>query len=576
MIFVEKYNNFISKEKRRKIKIIYFLGILTAILEVIGISLIIPILSLISNPTFFYNPILSKFVPDFFINSDWNVQIIILLIFVTFFYFLKNAYIILYTYITNIFFFSIQKEISNNLLSIYLKLPFLELKKISSPKILRNLTSEAAFLQRLISSSVTLFIEIVLLTLIFTGLLIYNTKLTLIVFLIFFSSAFIFYFFARKKNMELGKIRQKSEESKSKTILEIIGALREVIIYKKKDFFFDKYKMFNENISRAAGLQTVLQQSPRILLETVFLIAVVILVYITVLNKDSLDELLLLMALFAAASFKILPSINRILLALQTMRYSSPVIKNLREQFNLKNKIVNHTNLENKLRKNSKNMIELKNVSFDYSNGKTILKNIDLKIKFGETIAIIGPSGTGKSTLFDLILGLVQPSSGKVLIYGDKIDQVKEFWHSQVGFVPQKPYILNDLIKFNIAFGTKIGEVDNKKLLNSINLSQLKKLIFNIKKGPNFVVQENGNNLSGGQAQRLGIARALYNNPKLLIFDEPTSSLDVKLEKSFHNVLSSFKRKKTIIISTHKLHTLKFYDKVYTISNKKLKLLRNV
>ena len=112
--------------------------------------------------------------------------------------------------------------------------------------------------------------------------------------------------------------------------------------------------------------------------------------------------------------------------------------------------------------------------------------------------------------------------------------------------------------------------------MSSINLSQLKKLIVNLKKGSNFEVQENGNNLSGGQAQRLGIARALYNNPKLLIFDEPTSSLDVKLEKSFHDVLGSFKRKKTIIISTHKLHTLKFYDKVYTIRNKKLKLLKNV
>ena len=252
------------------------------------------------------------------------------------------------------------------------------------------------------------------------------------------------------------------------------------------------------------------------------------------------------LALFAAAAFRIMPSITRLIVNFQTLKFSISTVDKLYKEFPLKSDTTNFINSEKRLSFNKE--INISNLSFKYPlNEENILEDINLKIKIGESIGIVGKTGEGKSTFVDLICGLLQPQKGKIKVDDNDIQKNVKSWQQQIGYVPQNIYLLDDTIKENIIFGRGAVDKVDTNLENSIKLSQLEKLILKLPNGLETLVGDRGTRLSGGQIQRIGIARALMNNAQVLIFDEATSSLDIDTERDLINDIYKLKHKKTLI-----------------------------
>lgn len=276
------------------------------------------------------------------------------------------------------------------------------------------------------------------------------------------------------------------------------------------------------------------------------------------------------LALFAAVGFKIIPSINKIIFAIQHLKFYLPaseiVIKDLKlniEAYKINLKKITHSN------------IKIHNLSYKYPNTKNyVLKNVNLSIKKNEIIGITGSSGSGKSTFLNCLIGLLVPTQGKIFVDKTNIFNDIRSWQNKIGYVPQQVFLTDENIFSNIAFGVETKNINKKKIFKVSKISQLGNFLKK-KEDYNNLIGERGVRISGGQMQRVGIARALYNDKDLLIFDEATSSLDPETEKNFLQSIESFRRKKTIFIISHKINTLKICDRVYKVNKKsfiKLKL----
>jgi ABC-type multidrug transport system fused ATPase/permease subunit len=275
------------------------------------------------------------------------------------------------------------------------------------------------------------------------------------------------------------------------------------------------------------------------------------------------------MVLFAAAAFRLMPSFGRLIVNFQTFKLSLAGVQKLHKEFPLK--LDSHILNGKETKIIFKDKIEISNLSFKYpNNDEYILKDINLKIKSGESIGIVGKTGEGKSTIIDLVCGLIQPQKGNILVDSIDIQKNLKSWQQQIGYVPQNIYILDDTIRENIIFGRKIDDNNQNYLTEAIKLAQLDNLISNLPQGLNTFVGDRGTRLSGGQIQRIGIARAIMNNAQVLIFDEPTSALDAETEKSLVRDINKLKFKKTLIIISHRTSILDQCDYIYELKNKSI------
>jgi ABC-type multidrug transport system fused ATPase/permease subunit len=281
------------------------------------------------------------------------------------------------------------------------------------------------------------------------------------------------------------------------------------------------------------------------------------------LNSQSIFPIL---GLYLAASFRIIPSINRVLNSIQTMKYLNPVIDVLYKEF----KLINNT-FDNSIQCQDisfNNEIKFDKICFRYPDTKTnILNDFSIRIKKGQTVGIIGKSGSGKSTLIDILLGLYQPESGQILVDGIDINKNIRSWQKKIGYVPQNVFLLDDTVEANVAFGIDKNFIDQIAVKNALKSAQLSDFINSVVDGENSIVGERGVKISGGQKQRIGIARALYFNPEILVLDEATSALDNENEANFMNTILMLKNSKTIFIVAHRLSTLKSCDIIFEISN---------
>ena len=287
-------------------------------------------------------------------------------------------------------------------------------------------------------------------------------------------------------------------------------------------------------------------------------------------NKDS-NELLTVLGVFVAATFRMIPSFNRIIFAVQNMKYKSSSVDLLFNEF----KSFEQSEKTIKKYKEIKfeNKIILKDIIFSYKKNNIILNNISLDINKGDCIGIIGTSGAGKSTFVNLITGLFSPSKGSIKVDGKDIKNYTRSWQNKIGYVPQDIFLADNTIQNNIAFGIEKEDICHRSIKKSIKNAQLDKFINSLDDGLNSQVGERGVQLSGGQIQRVGIARALYNNPEILILDEATASLDSQTEMNFMNSIKKLKGSMTILIISHRMSTLKDCNKIFKIQDKKLQVV---
>ena len=568
---IKKINLLLRKKQKKTLLYLCFLLIIGMFLEVFGLGLIVPLLTLILDPEIVTNSYYSIYIKEYFGDIDHKQFLSSALVILLVVYFIKTFFLIFLAFKQNTFLSNLYAEISVKLFNHYLNQSYIFHTRKNSATFIKNILVEVDLFRSYCTSLISLFIEFALLFSIIITLIYIEPfgAITIGLFFTFFSSLVIR---LTKKNLKFwGKKKEILDDTISKNILESYGGIKEIIILgriKLINKIFSKNNFFRARILR--NFLTI-TQIPRFILEIVAILGIVGFIFLMMnQNKDS-NELLTVLGVFVAATFRMIPSFNRIIFAVQNMKYKSSSVDLLFNEF----KSFEQSEKTIKKYKEIKfeNKIILKDIIFSYKKNNIILNNISLDINKGDCIGIIGTSGAGKSTFVNLITGLFSPSKGSIKVDGKDIKNYTRSWQNKIGYVPQDIFLADNTIQNNIAFGIEKEDICHRSIKKSIKNAQLDKFINSLDDGLNSQVGERGVQLSGGQIQRVGIARALYNNPEILILDEATASLDSQTEMNFMNSIKKLKGSMTILIISHRMSTLKDCNKIFKIQDKKLQVV---
>ena len=565
---LKKINFLITKRQRKGLVILTFLLFIGMIFEAFGLGVLVPALSILLNPDLLESTPYISSIRELMPNLTSQNFIIFFLLTIVFVYTIKTIFLVFLTFKQNRFLTNITAFISNNLFSSYLSQPYRFHLNRNASDLLKNIQVEITYLHDFLLCLLTIVIESALLIAVLITLIYIEPFGAISIGLIYGFLSFIFFQTTKKKIKAWGEIRQNLDSDISKLVLEGLGGIKDLLILKRTDFFKNQYSNKNFLKAKIKSNQGTLSQTPRFFLELISIVGLISFIILMIFQNKPIETLISTVGVFVAATFRMIPSLNRIITAVQSLKFYFPSIETIYNEVSISKNIKDLNDLEiPKLKSN----IKLKEVSFNFNDGDFILDCISLEIKKGEMLGIIGESGSGKSTLIDLIIGLNKPTSGVILVDDEYDISSYQNWTLQIGYVPQSIYLSDDTIKNNIAFGIPKNEIDNDQINEVIVKSQLKSFVASLENGLETRVGERGVQLSGGQRQRIGIARALYNNPEILVLDEATSALDSLTEEELMKSIIEFKGKITLIMIAHRLTTLKECDVIYELSDKQLK-----
>lgn len=556
----------IPKNYKFKSYLLIILLFIGSIFEIIGVGIFLPLLNELTSSNIVYIETFKGYLNQNFGIGE-NQIIYVFLLFICFIFLIKNLFLSFLIYFQNTYVERISTNLSSKLLEVYLKQNYLFFKSHSSSSLIRNINIEIANFVSLLNNIFKFTAEIffligILITLFFVDKLF--TSLSLVFFVLI---AFFYNLITSKFVKRIGKNRLKFAAITLRNLQQSLGAIKEIKIGNLENDFTEIYKDSTSKINKANNYFSTVQQLPRLIFEISIIICVSILIGFLISESYSSGKVLAIVGIYTISAIKIIPSVIKIYTSLQQMNFLKSVVDTI------KNELHYSTTIDQKkenLDVSFSDCLELKKISFDYPDIKyPTLDNISIKLKKNTSTVIIGESGAGKSTLMDIILGLLKPKSGEILIDNIKCDLNNLNWHKKIGYVPQSVYLLEDTIVKNVALGKDINEIDHDRLDEVLKLSNLTDLIDISPKGKETNIGEMGQKLSLGQRQRLGIARALYDNPEILIFDEPTSSLDIENEKKIIEEIFRLKNK-TIIFITHKIELLEKFDQVINLKKGKL------
>jgi len=555
------------KEKILFYKIIFF-TIIAAFLESLSVGALFPIISTFINSE---DSIISTYFESLELNSFSNLNILLFgLIIIFILYFLKALFITYVYWIQLKFLYNNQSQVASHLLKNYLNNNYDFYLKNNSSKLIKNIVSETHnYLTYFLQSLVNLMTEIFVTTFIFFLLILINPISALLISSIFIMLYWMFNLYFGKKVELWGIDRENFESNRMKLLQEAFGSIKEILVFGRARFFLTTFIFLNNKITFIARKQTFIMQLPRIWLETFMVFGLSILSYFLINSGNTIESVIAILVVYGAAAFRLLPSVSRIIGSVQSIKFAVSSLNIIENDFNSKFDILVKHNTPKSIA--FKNKINFNNVTFSYSrNGKNVLNNVSFEINKGEIVGIIGESASGKSTLIDLLLGLLTPISGSVKVDGKFIKDDLRSWQNLIGYVPQNVVLTDSTIFSNVAFGCDTDEINNNNVIKALEQANLGMLLNDDKQILDQKIGEKGILLSGGQKQRLGIARALYNDPEILIFDEATSALDSVTENEFLETVYSMKGIKTIFIISHKIDTLYRCEKILCIENGKV------
>ena len=574
-VVLNLYKLFSSRRKKQFLFLI-FLMIVSGSFDAISIVSIFPFLSVITNPEKFLqtNVLIKNFLNYFEINSN-NQIIAVFTLFFVLLVLISGLVRILNLWFNSKFAALLGNELSHEAFQKYIYQEYENHLENNTSNIISALTSEMMRTSAVIKLSLNFITASLVSILIIFGSVYLYPKIILSILIIFGTVYFLINSFAKKILEENGKLITISNANHVKVLQESIGGIRNVILDNLYQFYNTKYKKIDKTVRFLTEQNRFISAYPKYLIESIGLITIVIISFIFSYSSEGLESLIPTLGLIALSIQKLLPSVQIMYLSWSGIKErvsSARTIINLLSKFP-KNKFPE----KNRKLYNLKTNISIKNLSFKYKNEKKfILKDLNLEIKKGSFIGIIGTTGSGKSTLIDLILGLLKPSKGKVIADGFDINN---FYDSKnkiglelnISHVPQTIYLSDDTILSNIAFGVSKSHIDKERIKVCARKAQISDFIESLPDKYLTFVGERGVRLSGGQRQRIGIARALYKQSDLIILDEATSALDYKTEAKVINSIESLKNKTTIIMIAHRLNILKKCDKVFEIFDGKVR-----
>ena len=565
MNYIKNIKDILLTKQKNYLFYIFLLMLINSFLEAFSIGMLLPILSII-----FENSNAQISVKIFTILSRFGIEpkIEFFLIFVLLIFILKYSFTIFFTKTQTSFILDLKAELSSRLFRDYL---FKSLKfhtKTSSATLVRNIDKEVGIY---VNNFVTPIMSYVLATLtisfILILLLLVNVTSTILLMLIFGLIYFTIIKLTSHKLKSIGTLRQHHDKFSLKYIYEAIRTIIEVKLLELENYYTEKYFFHVNRLAKISTSRAIIGVLPKIIFELTLLIIIFYLIFYYTSNNLPIDDLIGQIVIYMTASFRMMPALNLITSSHQKIKYglpSSELLKKAYEEIDIQKYSKKSLSQINDI--NFDNIIELKNVSFGYENDKKIFNNLNIKIKKNQTIGIKGKNGTGKSTLVKIICGLLDPIDGNLLVDNKIVNSNTSDWKKKIGYIPQDINLIEGSIKKNICLSIEDKDFDETRLNKIIDDVQLRELINKLPSGINTNIGEMGSDISGGERQKIGISKALYRNPEILIFDESTSSLDEESEKKFVELLEIKFKNKTKIIISHRLAAFKFCDEIYDLS----------
>lgn len=566
---LKKLNYILNKKQKRKSIPCLLLIILNGIFETLGVAVIVPFLQALLMPEVLRkNVLISKALSVLKIESDYGM-IVLLGIFVVCIYLLKNSIMLASNYTKTKFSTLTKKELSTEMFAFYLGRPYVYFLDINTADVIRGIGYDTDCTYSMLESIFLVVNAGVKIVLIGVYLFMEDALLTVVMLMVAMMMIIISVVILKPRLRRLGNEQCEAITLQSKWVIQSIQGIKDIKITGREQLFKDKYEKAYERRSKVELSNKLMNDLLYPVMEVCSVAGVIFAIIIRLSISVDIKAFITTCASFAMGLLRIMPSVSAIISSINSMVFAKPAVdaeyKRVLEARNSAAKPKSGEICEEK-RITFNEKILLKNIFWKYpKSDKYILKNLNLEIQKGDSIALIGASGAGKTTLADVILGLLKPEEGKILIDGRDINEIPKQWCQLVGYVPQSVYLIDDTIRNNVLFGMK--ESDDEKIWSALEQAQLKPFVESLPQKLETIVGERGVKFSGGQRQRIAIARALYYSPEILVLDEATSALDTETETSVMEAIEMLQGKKTLIIVAHRLATIRKCNKIYEIAD---------
>ena len=571
----KKLMHILNREQKKKMAGLGLMMFFGALLEMLGVGLIMPVVegvmagdALLEK---WYIRLMGNFLP-FETASQWILFLIAAVIAV---FILKNGYLLLQTSVQARFVNKNQSKTISYMLEEYLNRPYEYYLNADIPTVFRTIDGDVPKMFTTLMEFIQLGTEGMVSAVLGLTLLITNPAMTLMLLVIAVGMTVIVILVLKPTLNRLGRTSQKIQSQMGKWKLQSIYGIKDVKILNKENFFAGSFGKYSERNARLTTNYTVLNNTPRLLIETFSICGILGYLAVCVSNSRDLTELVPQISAFAVAAMRLMPSINRINTHLTNIAFYEPSVNYVYENvdftsYKLKGKYEKEATAAGEPIRLERE-IRMEGITYQYpESDRPVLVDAQMAVPVGKSVGVMGPSGAGKTTAVDILLGLLKVKSGKILCDGRDIFENYESWLSHIGYIPQTIYLTDDSIRENIAFGVAKEEIDDARVWEVLEEAQMKEFVKGLPQEIWTTIGERGVRLSGGQRQRLGIARALYHNPEILVFDEATSALDTETESAIMEAIDSFHGRKTLIIIAHRLRTIENCDIIYKVDGGKI------
>lgn len=572
---LKKINVLLDKKQKGKMVVLLINMLIGAVLETASISLVIPVITIVITPDAVNSNKYMRMLYDIFHMTDTSQLTIFVMLSLIGAFVFKNIFLFWQQKMLYRFIYTNQFRTSERMMKNYLRRGYEFYLNSDTAVIQRSITSDVNNMYALILAVLQLTSEIIIFIFLGTILLIVDAKMTFVIATLLLITLYVIKIVIKPIMQKAGADNQDYYSGLFKWISQTVTGIKEVKIAGKEQYFIEEYVKCGKGYVDAVQKYSIYNNTPRLLIETVCIIGMVGYMLFLILNGTPMTSMLQTISVFAMAAVRLMPCANRINNQLTSMAYFEPfflgVSDNLRDE-------ISDSNVDMSFAKDTdakldvKEKIRLENITYAYPNTEVLIfDHAEMEIPIGAAVGVVGSSGAGKTTVVDILLGLLQLREGT--IYADGIDVATKYrgWLKNIGYIPQMIFMLDDSIRKNVAFGVPEEKINEKRIWEVLKEAQLDEFVRGLPEGLETSIGERGIRLSGGQRQRIGIARALYNDPEVLILDEATSALDNDTEAAIMDSINHFHGKKTLIIIAHRLQTIEKCDMIYRVEAGKAK-----
>lgn len=578
---LQKVSYLFDRKQKRQIAGLALLILIGGLLETVGVSMLLPVVQAIMDPEqLMENELVGKVTEALHIETSRQLIILMLGALIAL-YVVKNAYLLFQTYVQNTFVTRNRNRMISRVMREFLNRPYEEYLGADIPTVFRLTDSDIPNAFQLILVMIQMVTEIVVAGFLCIVLVVVSPVMSLFIFCIFLGMTLMITKVLKPRLNAIGHKNQQIQSRIAKWRIQSIYGLKDVKVLHREEFFVRNYYESGAIGADVARNYAVFNNLPRLLIETIFMASMLLFIMLYMLRGGNITVLIPPLSAFAVAGIRVMPGTNRINTYLSEIAYSQPCLDYLYENLTANMKMdVNGsvTGLARgggaqtqEVRTHLQDKIVLDHITYAYPNTeKNIFTDAHMEVKKGQSVGIMGPSGAGKSTVVDILLGLLRVQEGTITCDGANIFDNYADWLSKIGYIPQSIYLIDESIRDNIAFGIDGDKIDDRRIWEVLEEAQLKEFVEELPEGLDTTIGDRGVRISGGQRQRLGIARALYHNPEILVFDEATSALDNDTEKAVMDAINNFHGRKTMVIIAHRLNTIAKCDVIYKVDGEKI------